>query len=151
MVHIMPTGSKNAIKTHCPQGHPYSGDNLYISRAGDRQCRSCLATQARRWREANPERSRELNRQTQRQKMDFVREILGTVCVDCAESRPEAIQYHHPHGRDYGHKHGLSGLSWPRLKDQIMNIIPLCATCHSVRHVNSATLGRPLIDEGASR
>lgn len=28
-------------KTHCPQGHPYSGDNLYIMPNGGRQCRIC--------------------------------------------------------------------------------------------------------------
>ncbi len=29
-------------KTHCPQGHPYAGDNLYINAAsGGRVCREC--------------------------------------------------------------------------------------------------------------
>ena len=32
----------NALKTHCPQGHPYSGDNLYVPPNGiGRQCRLC--------------------------------------------------------------------------------------------------------------
>jgi hypothetical protein len=32
----------NAIKTHCPQGHPYSGDNLRIDgRRYARLCRTC--------------------------------------------------------------------------------------------------------------
>ena len=32
----------NASKTHCPAGHPYSGDNLYISPStGSRFCRAC--------------------------------------------------------------------------------------------------------------
>src|SRR5690606_32882164 len=35
----------NQRKTHCPQGHPYSGSNLYVSRRGDgstfRTCRAC--------------------------------------------------------------------------------------------------------------
>ena len=31
-------------KTHCPYGHPYSGDNLYIkpNTPGHRDCRTCL-------------------------------------------------------------------------------------------------------------
>jgi hypothetical protein len=34
--------AKHAIKTHCPQGHPYSGDNLYIHPTkGMRFCRAC--------------------------------------------------------------------------------------------------------------
>ena len=32
----------HARKTHCPQGHPYSGDNLYIAPGGrKRECREC--------------------------------------------------------------------------------------------------------------
>lgn len=33
--------TRNAAKTHCPKGHPYAGDNLYIAR-GRRTCRACL-------------------------------------------------------------------------------------------------------------
>jgi CxxC motif-containing protein len=29
-------------KTHCPQGHPYAGDNLYIDPVGNKRCRTCL-------------------------------------------------------------------------------------------------------------
>jgi len=28
-------------RTHCPQGHPYSGANLYIPAGGERRCRIC--------------------------------------------------------------------------------------------------------------
>lgn len=28
-------------RTHCPQGHPYRGENLIIGTNGDRLCRSC--------------------------------------------------------------------------------------------------------------
>ena len=32
----------HAKKTHCPQGHPYAGDNLYIHPTrGLRYCRTC--------------------------------------------------------------------------------------------------------------
>lgn len=43
-------GQANTKKTHCPAGHPYSGDNLYIppSRANNRMCRTCRRAQARR-------------------------------------------------------------------------------------------------------
>jgi hypothetical protein len=30
-----------ALITHCPSGHPYSGDNLLISRHGSRYCKAC--------------------------------------------------------------------------------------------------------------
>ena len=37
----LPPAAKNARKTHCPKGHPYSGENLYVAPAGDRMCREC--------------------------------------------------------------------------------------------------------------
>jgi len=35
-------------KTHCPHGHPYSGDNLYINSVGYRECRTCRRQSNRR-------------------------------------------------------------------------------------------------------
>lgn len=39
----------HAVKTHCPQGHEYAGDNLYMAprsdRLSDRQCRACRKQQ----------------------------------------------------------------------------------------------------------
>ena len=39
----------NAAKTHCPQGHPYEGDNLYVNPRGQRKCRECLREDKRRY------------------------------------------------------------------------------------------------------
>ncbi len=36
-----------ARKTHCPAGHPYSGENLGITKAGGRFCRECGRQKAR--------------------------------------------------------------------------------------------------------
>lgn len=36
----------NAAKTHCPQGHPYAGDNVRVNRRG-RYCRACQRDFAR--------------------------------------------------------------------------------------------------------
>ena len=41
----------NAKKTHCAQGHPYSGENLYVPTNGRRHCRTCLTTATKQWRE----------------------------------------------------------------------------------------------------
>lgn len=43
------TGKNNSDKTHCPQGHHYTGDNLYVNPAGSRVCRTCLADSQRRY------------------------------------------------------------------------------------------------------
>jgi hypothetical protein len=40
----------NLRKTHCPQNHLYSGDNLYIRPSGRRGCRQCIREErARRY------------------------------------------------------------------------------------------------------
>ena len=36
-------GKHNSVKTHCPKGHPYSGDNLYVHPTGKRICLICNA------------------------------------------------------------------------------------------------------------
>lgn len=38
----------NAAKTHCPQDHPYEGENLVVNVNGQRCCRICLRTAQRR-------------------------------------------------------------------------------------------------------
>ena len=40
---------RNSRKTHCPQGHPYSGKNLWVSKDGHRQCRRCHRERERRY------------------------------------------------------------------------------------------------------
>lgn len=40
--------ARNAAKTHCPKGHPYSGDNLFINSNGDRICRICHRERTRK-------------------------------------------------------------------------------------------------------
>lgn len=33
--------ARHAVKTHCPKGHPYSQDNLHVTKSGQRKCRAC--------------------------------------------------------------------------------------------------------------
>jgi len=41
--------SYQSSKTHCPKGHPYSGDNLYVNPNGGRQCITCRARDSRNY------------------------------------------------------------------------------------------------------
>lgn len=62
--------SRMLAASHCPKGHPYDGDNLYLDPRGHRQCRECRreakksyrlnggAAVAARWREQNIEKVR---------------------------------------------------------------------------------------------
>ena len=43
--------ARNASKTHCPKGHPFSGENLYVTPEGFRHCRICSRASTRDWRE----------------------------------------------------------------------------------------------------
>jgi hypothetical protein len=36
-------------KTHCPQGHEYSGDNLILRESGAKRCRECDRSQSREY------------------------------------------------------------------------------------------------------
>jgi hypothetical protein len=33
--------NQNVLKSHCPFGHPYEGENLYRDPKGNRRCREC--------------------------------------------------------------------------------------------------------------
>ena len=41
-------GTHNGARTHCPQGHPYSGPNLGVNNVGKRFCRTCARELSRR-------------------------------------------------------------------------------------------------------
>jgi hypothetical protein len=43
-------GGLNRAKTHCPQGHPYDGDNLFMQSNGSRTCRACRRANVLRYR-----------------------------------------------------------------------------------------------------
>lgn len=36
------SGIRQRLRTHCPKGHPYDGENTYITTAGGRMCRICM-------------------------------------------------------------------------------------------------------------
>ena len=47
----MSPAAENARKTHCPQGHPYEGENLFTYNQGRfRRCRACDRERGRQWR-----------------------------------------------------------------------------------------------------
>lgn len=41
-------GKGHGSETHCPKGHPYSGENLYVRGRGGRECRTCHRLRERR-------------------------------------------------------------------------------------------------------
>jgi hypothetical protein len=49
-----------ARKTHCPQGHEYSGDNLILQKNGHRKCRFCVQVYDRKRRPSNKKKKESL-------------------------------------------------------------------------------------------
>lgn len=47
-------------KTHCPQGHPLSGDNLFVTYRGARECVICRAEHRRRYKQKSLIQRREI-------------------------------------------------------------------------------------------
>lgn len=62
-----------AERTHCPQGHPYDEANTRIYK-GRRHCRACTKEAGRRYREQNPERLRQLYRESRARRAEKIRE-----------------------------------------------------------------------------
>lgn len=52
----------NKFKEFCPQGHPYSGANLYVDRIGHRHCRICRKEAGKRSYSKNWHKAREQQR-----------------------------------------------------------------------------------------
>lgn len=44
------SGAREAARTHCPKGHPYSGSNVYVvPKSGSRACRACALLRSKLW------------------------------------------------------------------------------------------------------
>ncbi len=72
---------KHARKTHCPKGHPYSGDNLYIGkqkRGGTvaRRCKECRRASCEAWRKSP--RYIEYREETKEERMKKQREYIAS-------------------------------------------------------------------------
>lgn len=59
---VIPIDDRHKAITHCPQGHAYSGDNLYITKKGGRVCRACQRQRKRLWYSENHEHCKALHR-----------------------------------------------------------------------------------------
>lgn len=61
--------AKHSRKTHCVNGHPFSGDNLaYWGKSQQRQCRTCKAHWSKAWQAKNRERFQTYHRDYMRRK-----------------------------------------------------------------------------------
>lgn len=78
-----------SLLTVCPQGHPYSGRNLIITKSGDRKCRECDRARASRYHHANKEKS------NARRSKNYRLSRVGVI------SRSNASKTHCKHGHEF--------------------------------------------------
>jgi 5-methylcytosine-specific restriction endonuclease McrA len=105
--------ARNLTKTHCPKGHPYSGDNLVTRKSGkNRQCSQCRRDQ---WRAQNRQRH------TQAEIDRIVAQQRGR-CWWCGKKLP--AKYHVDH-RIPVSKGGSRDLN---------NLVAACIPCNLSKH-----------------
>lgn len=76
--------ARNARKTHCDNDHPLEGDNLRVTRAGHRQCRTCFRASQKRHRQRH-------RAQISKVHCEVDRELFAAVKAKAAE-RGETIR-----------------------------------------------------------
>lgn len=128
-----------APRTHCPNGHPYTPENVRIVRAtGWRKCRMCRRAALARYIERHPERwahSQEAWRAGWRLE---VRVLYGSKCGHCGFTDPRALQLDHIHGGGVKENKALGtrGIYQRALKypDEYQL---LCANCNWIKRVEN--------------
>lgn len=78
-------GANEARQTRCQNGHPLSGDNLYIKPNGRRQCRQCNRDRQTRFREAGPDRLPPDQHGT-----EYAYSCFGCRCAECSAAASKA-------------------------------------------------------------
>lgn len=98
----------NAARTHCPEGHPYTGDNLYVAPDGARHCRACRREARRRSNARNAGLAIPIMVPRREIPDDFVVPTVAAVSEHIASSRPlrvvalpPAARTHCPSGHPY--------------------------------------------------
>jgi hypothetical protein len=111
-------GAHLRAKTHCPQGHPYSGENLYVEPAGGRSCRQCKRDKrkarpgAESWSQRNRAKSSAYNAVYRAIRAG---RLIRQPCELCGDSGAEA------HHEDYARP---------------LDVTWLCHVCHSKLHAD---------------
>lgn len=114
-------------------------------------CKECSLKTNKQWRKNNPEKIKELNRNSWRRlkeeklKGDKIRidkrheflDSLKTDCVKCGESRVWVIQFHHKNPKEKSFTIG-EGANFHKSKEsviaEIKKTVCLCANCHKEYH-----------------
>lgn len=128
-------------KTHCPYGHPYSGENLRICKDGKRACRAC----ERRHSAEHRARKRELNPPQSRPRKEFcknghsyaeVGRTKNNGCKECARdamrrSRARAKAARPPKDPETHCRHGHE---WTKENTYVSpKGMTACRVCHRVK------------------
>lgn len=120
---------KDSLKTHCPRGHAYTGDNLYIDYRNKRYCKLCrknhqhrLTQQKKYWLRYPPSKTKRdpIKERARRMAREAVRSgkiIKPNACETCKKVMDK--RKIHGHHRDYG---------------KPLDVVFLCSICHAKEH-----------------
>ncbi len=131
---------KQRSKTHCPQGHPYEGENLRIAPTGDRACRTCARVRAQERRAAKPKAAPK-SRKRKFCKNGHAFAEHGTVsggqqvCKICSRAKVQAYRARRPRTPRQPMTHCKNGHPWV---DENIYVNPnggyrACRPCHNAR------------------
>jgi hypothetical protein len=100
--------------------------------------REAMRLRAKAWRKAHPEWKRRADSGRRFQAKQFVRKYLEThPCIDCGESDPVVLHFHHRNPKKKRYTIGAgwaSGILPKSLIKEIRKCDVLCANCHARRH-----------------
>lgn len=102
----------------------------------------------RQWKKDNPEKVRDCGRRCsirrQNENYSKLAGMFGPACLDCKREYPMQIfHYHHTKPTSKNGMMNVSNWSWNRVKAYVENdVVQLCPTCHSLRHLADRELRR---------
>ena len=112
----------------CRHGHPYSGENLYVTPNGQQGCRQCRRQAGNTFSRKHPYRERDRKRQL---RMSVI-QAYGAQCVCCGEKEYAFLSIDHIGGKVSEGKRRKSDMlcSWLRAHSYPAGYRVLCHNCN---------------------
>jgi len=97
------------------------------------QCRQCVADRTKIWKDKNKDKLKQHNDRYRKKVADVLLEYR-TPCVECGESDPCVIDFHHVDPSKKSFSIGRKRNSIPLIIKEIEKCVCLCANCHRKLH-----------------
>lgn len=101
------------------------------------------AEKAARWREAHPERDKEVRDRQRTTRREWLAEIKREQgCAECGIDDPRVLDFHHEDASEktLAVSQLVNRRSWQAVLDEIAKCGVLCANCHRIAHAEAAVV-----------